>query len=234
MVVAHAANIEFRSLTNASETEANKRFQRLVPILESAISRFEHEDQSTVDRSSYVMTITNLGFAHEFLGQDKLASENYSLGLQIDQTNDALLVARGVLLYGTSPRAITDLETAVRLRSPVIWPYFLLAHDHLLNKRFRECLRLCEQALEMPASPAVKSELSEWIAISQSELGLPAETVRASFENATRLDPSNERATRNFAAFEAAVGPTKKDWVTRTPAAVRSSGGAERRYTMAA
>ena len=39
LVVAHAANIEFKSLRNASETEANKRFQRLVPILESTIKQ---------------------------------------------------------------------------------------------------------------------------------------------------------------------------------------------------
>ena len=168
VVVAHAANIEFKSLRNASEPEANKRFQRLVSILESTVKRFEQEDLSTVDRSSYVMTITNLGFAHEFLGESQCESESYSRGLRIDPTNDALLVARGMLLYGTSARAITDFEEAVRLHSPVIWPYFFLAHDHLQNKRFEECRRLCEQALEMPGSGAVKSELSEWIAISQS------------------------------------------------------------------
>jgi len=86
----------------------------------------------------------------------------------------------------------------------------------------------------MPGSAAVKSELSEWIAISQSELGFPEEMVRASFENAIRLDPSNERAGRNFAAFESAGRRSVKVWVTRSSAAVRSSGLAERRYMMAA
>ncbi len=183
LVVAHAADIELKSLTTGSETDATKRLQRLVPILESTISRFEQEDQSTVDRTSYVMTITLLGFAHEFLGESQLASENYSRGLKVDQTNDALLIARGILLYGTSTRAITDFETAVGRRSPVIWPYFFLAHDRLLNNRFLDCLSLCEQALAMSGSATVKSELSEWRAISQSELGFPVEIVRASFEN---------------------------------------------------
>jgi hypothetical protein len=82
----------------------------------------------------------------------------------------------------------------------------------------------------MPGSAAVKSELFEWMAIAQSGLGFPVETVRASFENAIRLDPSNERAGRNLAAFETAVRPTIKVWETRSPAAVRSSGLAERRY----
>jgi tetratricopeptide (TPR) repeat protein len=234
VVIAHAANIDFKSLANASESEATSRFQRLVRILESTLSRFEQEGLSTVDRSSYVMTITNLGLAHEFLGEAQLASQSYSRGLQIEPGNDVLLVARGMLLYGTSARAITDFEEAVRLRSPVIWPYFFLAHDHLQNNRFEECRRLGEQALELPGSAAVKSELSEWIAISQEKLGFPEETVRASFETAIRLDPSNERAGRNFSAFEAAGGRTIKGWVTRSPAAVRSSGLAERRYKMAA
>ena len=234
LVVAYAAGIEFKSLTSASETEASKRFQRLVPILKSTVTRFEQQNPSSVDRSSYAMTITLLGFAHEFLGQDQLAMESYSRGLLIDHDSDSLLVARGILLYGTSPRAITDFEAAVARRSSMIWPYFFLAHDRLVNKRFLECLRLCEQALEMPGSAAVKSELSEWIAISQSELGFPAETVRAWFESAIRLDPSNERATRNLAVFEAAARPTVKAWVTRSPAAVRSSGLAERRYKLAA
>jgi tetratricopeptide (TPR) repeat protein len=234
LVVAHAASIELISLRNASETEANKHFQRLVPILESTINRFEQQDLGTMDRSSYVMTLTNLGFAHEFLGETQLASEIYSRGLKVAPDNDALLVARGTLLYGTTPRAITDLEEAVRLRSPIIWPYFFLAHDHLINKRFEECRGLCDQALEMPGSAAVKSELSEWIAVSQSELGFPEDTVRASFENAIRLDPSNERAGRNFAAFESAGRRPIKVWVTRSSAAVRSSALAERRYRMAA
>jgi tetratricopeptide (TPR) repeat protein len=234
LIVAHAASIELKSLKNASETEANKRFQRLVPILESTVNRFEQEDLSTVDRSSYVMTLANLGLAHEFLGATQLASESYSRGLKLAPDNDALLVARGMLLYGTSARAITDFVEAVRLRSPVIWPYFFLAHDRLQNKRFEECRRLCEQALEMPGSAAVRSELFEWLAISQSELGFPGETVRASFENAIRLDPSNERGGRNFAAFESAGRRPITVWVTRSSAAVRSSGLAERRYSLAA
>ncbi len=123
---------------------------------------------------------------------------------------------------------------AIPSRSPVVWPYLFLAHDNLLHNRFKECQRLCELALAMPASGAVKSELSEWVAIAQSELSFPIETVRASFENAIRLDPSNERASRNLAAFEMTVRPTVRMWETRTAAAVRSSALAERRYEMAA
>jgi hypothetical protein len=87
----------------------------------------------------------------------------------------------------------------------------------------------------MTASAAVKSELAEWSAISQAELGFPAEMIRASFENSLRLDPSNDRARRNLAAFEAAIRPARpRTWETRSEAAVRASGQAERRYSQAA
>ena len=206
-------------------------FERLEPILANALARFEQQDPGTIDQSSYVMTLALLGFGYEFLGKWQAALEFYSRGLQLDPYNDALLVARGVLLYGTSPRAIADLETALRTGSPLIWPYVFLAHHYLLNGRFEECRKLCERALGMKGSPAVMSEVSEWTAIAQAELGFPAEVVRGSFDNAIRIDPSNARAKRNLAAFEAANPPiTDKIWETRSTGAVRTSGLAERRY----
>ena len=77
-----------------------------------------------MDHSSYAMAASLLGFSYEFLGETQLAQANYyTRGLAAQPQNDGLLVARGILLYGSSPRAITDLELAVRQGSPVIWPY---------------------------------------------------------------------------------------------------------------
>ena len=73
------------------------------------------------------------------------------------------------------------------------------------------------------------------MAMAQAELGFPAEMVRASFDNAIRIDPSSERAKRTLAAFEAANKPiTTKIWETRSASAIRTSGLAERRFAMAA
>ena len=117
----------------------------------------------------------------------------------------------------------------------MIWPYFFLAHHYLVNGDSDRCRMLCERAMETAGSGSVKSELVEWLAISQSELGFPVEMVRASFENSLRLDPSNECARRNLAAFEAANRPAPaRVYETRSAAAVRASGLAERRYAMAA
>src|SRR5207249_8780807 len=126
----------------------------------------------------------------------------FSRGLQVNANNDGLLAARGILHYGSSPRAIADFEQAVGLRSPVFWPYFFLAHHYLATSRFEQCRFMCETGLRMPASDSAKSQLEEWRAIAQAELGFPPESVRAAFEAALRLDPSNELARRNQNAFE--------------------------------
>ncbi|MCY2988457.1 MAG: hypothetical protein NTY19_11410 [Planctomycetota bacterium] len=233
--IARAADIVLLSARTTSATEANQVFDRLEPILKETLVRVQQKDPSEVDRSTCVTIHALLGFGYEFVGKTQAALESYSQGLQLEPENDAILLARGILLYGTSPRGITDLELAVRTGSPLVWPYVFLAHHNLLNGRFEECRRLCERALTMNGSAAVMSEVSEWMAMAQAELGFPAEMVRASFDNAIRIDPSSERAKRNLAAFEAANKPiTTKIWETRSASAIRTSGLAERRFAMAA
>lgn len=235
VIVSRAAEILFTSARNTFDTEAHLVFRFLEPILRNTLARFDEQEPIKVDRSSQVMTLALLGFGCEFLGKSQAALEFYSRGLQLDPHNDALLVARGILLYGTSPRSLADFEMAIRTGSSLIWPSVFLAHHNLLHGRFEECRKFCERALGMNGSPAVLSEVSEWLAIAQAELGFPAEMVRATFDNAIRRDPSNERARRNLAAFEAAQLPnTVKDWETRSAGAVRTSGLAERRFAVAA
>jgi tetratricopeptide (TPR) repeat protein len=230
VAVVQAVDIVFKAARSAPEAEA----KRLIPVLERTLTRIEAGDESGVDRSSYAQAATLLGSYHDFLGENQEAIEYYSRALQFDPDNDGLLVARGILLYGTSPRAISDFELAFRNNSPKVWPYLFLAHHYLTGGRYDDCRAMCERASRMPAPDAVKSELAEWTAISQAELGFPAEMVRAAFEHSIRLDPSNDRARRNLAAFEEAARPPRpKTWETRREAAVRASGMAARRYELA-
>jgi tetratricopeptide (TPR) repeat protein len=233
--IARAADITFMSARTKSEIEANRVFKRLEPILGNALAQMKQDDLNEVDRSSYVTILALLGFGNEFLGKSQAAQSFYSQGLQVEPDNDALLVARGRLLYGTSARAITDLEMAIKFGSPLIWPYVFLAHHCLLKGNFAECHRLCERTLVMNGSAAVKSEVSEWMAIAQAELGFPADMIQASFDNAIRFDPSNERARRNLGAFEAANKPiTMKEFEVRTEGSLRNSGLAEHIFLTAA
>ena len=233
--VARAADITFMSARVASQADANHIFERLEPILRNTLARIKQDDLDEIGRSTYATILALLGFGNEFLGKAQAALEFYSQGLQIEPDSDALLVARGRLLYGTSARAVTDLELAIQYGSPLIWPYVFLAHHYLLSGNFAECRRLCEPALGMTGSAAVKSEVAEWMAISQAELGFPADMVQASFDNAIRLDPSNERAKHNLAVFDAASKPVPvNEFEVRTAGSLRSSGLAEQRFSTAA
>lgn len=229
IVVVRAADIVFDARGSLPETEASHQARQLIPVIDRALARAETE--GGMDRSHVGIAILLQSRCHELLGNTKAAVDSLGRGLQSDPDNPGFLVMRGTLLYGSSPRAIDDLELAIRNGSTEIWPFYFLARHHLLTGRFEDSRRLCERALAMRGSPAVMSEISEWMAITQAELGFPAEMVRASLENATRFDPSNERATRNLAAFGAANPTiTHKTWETRSANVVRMSALAERRY----
>ncbi len=231
VAVVRAADIVFHASRSLPESEAAQQFRQLILVFDRALSRIEAGTEAGVDRWHYGIAILLLGFCHELLGNTQAAVDSLTRGLQEDPYNPGLLGSRGILLYGASPRALSDLELAIRNGSTEIWPFYFLAHHYLLTGRFEECRKLCERALTMSGSPAVMSEVSEWLAIAQAELGFPAEMVRASFDSAIRFDPSNERAQKNLAAFEAA---NNKDMEIRSASAVRTSGLAERRFARAA
>jgi tetratricopeptide (TPR) repeat protein len=236
--VAEAANIRFHDTNSASDAESVQLYRELIPILERNLTRIEEEGGAGSRAPEYEMTVGKLGICHELLGNSGAAVDCFSRGLQANPDNDGLLVARGILLYGTSPRAITDFEQAVELGSSVVWPYLFLAHHYLITNRFEQCRGMCETGLGMRASDTARSQLEEWRAIAQAELGFPAEFVRAAFDAALRLDPSNELARRNQDAFEAFLraphtSPSSR-WEQKSEAAVRQLGLAERRYPVAA
>ncbi len=123
--VARAADIVFMSARLKSEIEANHLFEQIEPILKATLARMRQGDLAQIDRSSYVTLLSLLGFGYEFFGKSQAALEIYSEALQIEPDNDAIHVARGMLLYGTSARAIADFETAIQNGTPLVWPYVI-------------------------------------------------------------------------------------------------------------
>jgi tetratricopeptide (TPR) repeat protein len=223
--VVYAAAIVLEASRSASHNEAIHAFRRLLPILEKALVRIEAGDEGRLDQASHSVAAQLLGACHHLAGDSRKAVDYLTRGLQVNPQNAELLYARGILLYGSSPRAITDFELAIAQGFPRVWPYFFLTHHYLINHRFEECRLMSERASRIQAPDSVKSELAEWLAISRSELGYPAEVVRAAFEQAIRLDPSNDRAKRNLAIFEEAVQPAgHRVWELRTVEAVGIAG----------
>jgi tetratricopeptide (TPR) repeat protein len=228
VVVAQAADIGFKEARKITSAQAIHFFRSQIPILERNLAKIESDDTSAYRVSAYTMSASLLGFCYEFLGNAGAAVHSFSRGLLMDPDDQGLLIARGILQYGTSPRAISDFEQALVLGSSTIWPYLFLAHHFLITKRFDECRLQCEMGLRMQGSDTAKSQLQDWRAIAQAELGFSPDLVRAAFESAIRLDPSNDLTRRNQRAFEGSLKtaqtPSRTKWEERTEASVRRFG----------
>lgn len=208
-----------------------QNLRRFSPILEEMIQRLEvHSDEGA--ESHRVLCSILLGLCHQRLGEHQAAVSAYSKGLAIDPQNGTLLTARGCVGYGSGGDAIRDLQLAISYGTLLIWPHYLLAHHHFVERRYQECLRNCEDALRIEGPIEAKCDLAEWLAISRAELGFPEAMVRSAFEDALRLDASNDRARRNLATFEAAMADPKsiKDarFETRSQREVQASALVER------
>ncbi|HEX8199967.1 MAG TPA: tetratricopeptide repeat protein, partial [Isosphaeraceae bacterium] len=147
---------------------------------------------------------TLLAVCYEILGAEDQALLAYEKVIQLNPRNDAALVGRGLLRYTSDPEAAaSDFTKAVATNTPLAWPYFYLAHRSLQIGDYRGTLDRCVQALKRANLSTVKADLFEWMAIAQSYLGVAPDSIRANFETALELAPSNERIRRNYKRFVA-------------------------------
>jgi tetratricopeptide (TPR) repeat protein len=232
LVVVEAAAVAFGTTREMAEPDASNLFRSLIPILTKTLPGIPEGEK----RSVHLMGLILLALCHEHLGETNAALDYYSRGLRVDPSHDALLTGRGILTYGKSSQSPLDLEQAIKLGSSLVWPYFFLAHHYILNNRYEDCRRVCERGMQLEASPAVLSQLSEWLAIAEAELDFPAARVRSAFEEALRLDPTNDTARRNLEKFEQALPRRMASmaWEKRSENSVRAFGQAERRLLLAA
>jgi tetratricopeptide (TPR) repeat protein len=229
--VLYAADIMYEAITKLPDPDALPAYKQLIPILERTLIRMHgHEDVGKVAVAG--MAFSLLATCYKDLGDTQKASAYYSRAIQLDPTNYALLIARGILLYGADPNASDDFLQAIQLGSPVVWPYFYLAHHYLANNRFEDCRTMCERALTKPINSRIESQLYEFLAISLASLGQSEQSVRRAFEQAIRVDPSNERARRNMEKFEEALAnrTSQGAWERITESSMRSFGKKETRF----
>lgn len=234
-LVIQAAEVLHGVATSLSEHEAAPIYRRLIGILTPLLSRTKDEE-GLEHPTQESMILLLLATFHRWLGETREAYDYYSRAILLEPWNDALLIARGIIVYGTNPSAIADFEQAIRLNSGIVWPYYYLAHYLLSNNRMEDCRRMCEVALGKPAPPRIQSELCEFLGIALTNLGYPPQVVQRAFENAIRVDPSNERARENLRRFLAAIAvkpPRPIDWERPSDSYIRSSGQQQLRTTPA-
>ncbi|EAQ81758.1 tetratricopeptide repeat protein [Blastopirellula marina] len=237
-VIARAAGICIQAAKQVSDPEAAKVSRWLVPILERNVERLKlNSEVHDGEESAHSLTISILGFCHECLGDVDAAVEHYTNALEFYPDDEVFLITRAIHLYGKSSDSIMDFERTVKLGSKIIWPYFFLANHYLTNNRFEACRKMCESGLRREGPDTAKSQLEEWHAIAQAELGFSPDLVLKTFDAAIALDPANERAKRNKATFEQnfkPAQPTHAQWEQKPVEEIRQFGLNERRYFLAA
>jgi tetratricopeptide (TPR) repeat protein len=232
-ILLKAADIIFQSTREKPLTEARPTLESLIPIFEQVIVRLETSGEGTSNPALLAAALSLAGFASEHLDLTDRARDYYDRGLLLFPNNDALLVARGILLYGReTERSVRDFETALHGGSMLVWPYFYLAHHALLNNQFEACLADCNRALRLPASKEVQARLLEWTAISQASLGHPPRAVEGAFQAAQELAPDDERIARNYQTFRESSNSAEVGWEKVSEHELRILG--ERRLRLAA
>ncbi|HCO22210.1 MAG: hypothetical protein CME31_21580 [Gimesia sp.] len=233
-VVVKAAEIRYDSTRKMTKAESRVVHEELVQILQPITSELEPDDSTP--NPMFASALSLLAFCQDHLGNITEAIVAYNRGIAADPGNDALLVARGILRYGTDSDSLHDFEAAIQLQTPLVWPYFYLAHSLLIHNRLGDCMRMSERALNMSASDLVRANLFEWVAIAKCELGFPLQQIRQAFQDAIRLAPENERIRANFNAFNswAATQEHPIVWEKVTEEAIQAFGHTEFRPTLAA
>ena len=224
-LVVQAVEVFYRYATGMSEHDAVPIYRRLIVILTPLLERTVRE--GGIETPPVSMIVLLLATCHRWLGEIPEAYHYYSLAVALEPRNAALLVVRGIIVYGTNPSAISDFEQAIKLEAPFVWPYYYMAHHLLTQGRFEDCRQMCEQALAKPAPEKIQSELCEFLGISLTNLDYPAPVIQRAFENAVRVDPSNARAKQNLHRFLAAITtkPLKPiRWEQPSDSSVRNSG----------
>ena len=197
----------------------------LIPVLKEAIADLDRGDASM--NGAIEMASLLLGIAYQRLGDDGNAYDAFSRGLLADPHCVGLLTLRGLLMYGTSKDAISDLLAASRLPAETVWPFFCLAHHYLVNDDYAACRVMCNRALDLVGGGTLASKLTEWLAISEAEMQEPRDAVRQRFEEAIAFDPENESARVNMDISEAQSGGAvimAQSWRRPPDSVVREQG----------
>lgn len=203
-LVLRAAEVELAASKGMPDYEATRVYGELVEILTRAL----HRAESLKSRIDSVITggWVDLGMCHEHLGDSANALTAYNKALELAPQNDAVLTARGVLLYDRdTSSSVRDFHAAISAGTTLVWPFFFLSHFNLMHEKYDSVLALTERGLKRVASTNVQASLLEWQAIAGSMTGMSDAEIRIRFRRAIALDPLNARIQHNLAEFERSI-----------------------------
>ncbi len=212
-----AADVLFTALQPLPKEQACSVSERIIKVLEEALKK---EQQVPPDPQWMIMAARacmEKGLCHVRLGQSDAGLDAYARALTFAPNHPATLTARGILLYRSNREreAVIDFEQAARTRTPLVLPYFFLAHWSLIQRDYSKCLEWCDEALRRTRLPALLANLFEWKAIARWEQGAAPESVRTFFEEALNYAPFDDRLQHNYSKYLESVkgaGREKTPW----------------------
>ena len=204
-VVLKALELVFYAIKDQSEEASRPKREALISVFDETIFRMETAGETG---SQLAMAFALAGLCYESQDQPDQALTYYDRGLSIVPANEALLVARGILLYGRdTKRAVHDFAQAISNGTHLVWPYFFLAHHSLIQDRYEDALRYCAICERLATTPTLLANVLEWAAICHSSLGSSELLIEAIFGTALSFDPGNARISRNHQAFKDRLEP---------------------------
>ncbi len=228
-VVLKALELFFYATKEQSDEASRLEREALLSVFDETIFRMETAGETG---SQLAMAFALAGFCYESLDQLDQALAYYDRGLSIVPSNEALLVARGILLYGgDTKKAVHDFAQAISNGTQLVWPYFFLAHHSLIQDLYEDTLRYCAICERLATTPTLLANVLEWAAISHSSLGSSELLIEAIFGAALTFDPGNARISRNHQAFKDSLRPVTPTipirWDKGDEGSVQSVGKAE-------
>lgn len=197
-----AAKILFDSATRSSPDDALRLYEQVVDVLREALKKSEQAEAHS-PRSLTVAARINLAIALDRLGRGDEARQAYDDAVAHHAESDEALMARALFLLDRDAEAAKrDLTVLVQRNTALSYPYFYLAHQALLEKDYRRCLELCERGVRLTTRGDMAANFLEWTAIAQYSLDAARDLVEFYFQSAQRLDPLNERISRNVEVFK--------------------------------
>jgi tetratricopeptide (TPR) repeat protein len=159
------------------------------------------------------------------LGETPRAIEELGAAIAANPNDHELYVQRGLMqLDSDFWSAKSDFESAARLATASVWPYYYLSFDAFRSKDFDRCVRIATIGMSRTSDLDIQARLHEFIAMSIASGGSSLspstiEAVRHHFRTGMILSPANQQILANSQVFEDALQSAilQHNWILRPP-----------------
>ncbi len=192
-------------LEHASESASvdTSDYQRILSVYQQAFANVARLGQSEIPRSVLYGGRVVMGLCFSRIGKMVDAENSYAEAIRINPDSDVAFVARGILYYDwKTEAALKDFDRAIKMKAPLVWPYFCMAHWALKNADHKACIKFCKLALDHTVEPEIKAQIVQWHAISRFHFNKSKDDLGKGLKKARELSPHSLDIEHNLIIFE--------------------------------